>query len=437
MINEIEKKIKKQVDAFEILQITEDSHDIVFKNKLLNKIDTVHNTASSLRVIINGKIGSAFISNENQIDFLTQNAIDASNFGSRVLFDFPKEKINYTKSFFDDDLNNLTIDEFIKEATRIIDIVKLFDPKINTDIFISRKTIHTHLRNSSNHDAKSSKTIYKVSLMFPLESSVYGITKTIAKNKFLEFPAEDINEMIEDYKFSKIPVSISTKKIPVLFKFGSIWSLMWRLALAVSGNNIVKKLSPLENKISERIFHENLNIIDDPLMEDSIYSRLFDDEGVSTKTKNIIKNGKLENLVYDLDSASKLNKESCGNGLKYEWFSNNNISSKINAWPVNIVIESGKSKNADIVKNMPEGLILLLPLGAHSGNLIAGEYSMNVGIGFYVKNGRIQGRLQDAMISGNIYEDLKNVRDISNELNIANFGYYPDILIDNVNVIAR
>ena len=44
-------------------------------------------------------------------------------------------------------------------------------------------------------------------------------------------------------------------------------------------------------------------------------------------------------------------------------------------------------------------------MGFHSGNYPQGQFAVQ-GIGFHIKGGRIVGRLERTMVSGNIYQDF-------------------------------
>jgi len=41
--------------------------------------------------------------------------------------------------------------------------------------------------------------------------------------------------------------------------------------------------------------------------------------------------------------------------------------------------------------------------------VLAGEFSVNVALGFLVEDGRIKGRVKDCMVAGNVYDILKKV----------------------------
>jgi len=60
--------------------------------------------------------------------------------------------------------------------------------------------------------------------------------------------------------------------------------------------------------------------------------------------------------------------------------------------------------------------------GAHSGNILNGDYSVGLCPGLYVENGEIMGHVKDAMVAGNIFETLKEVIDIEDTTIMAPEG---------------
>ena len=100
-------------------------------------------------------------------------------------------------------------------------------------------------------------------------------------------------------------------------------------------------------------------------------------------------------------------------------------------------IEPGKKEFSQLIKDMDRGIIVCGALGAHSGNIPNGDFSIGLSPGLYVEKGEIRGRIKDAMVAGNIYETMRQVVDIENTIHPASTGYYPAILFDNVNVATK
>jgi PmbA protein len=86
---------------------------------------------------------------------------------------------------------------------------------------------------------------------------------------------------------------------------------------------------------------------------------------------------------------------------------------------------------------MDRGIIVGGVLGAHSGNIPNGDFSIGLSPGLYVENGVIRGRVNEAMIAGNIYDLLKEIVAIEDTVYPTFSGTYPSILFDNVRVATR
>ena len=63
----------------------------------------------------------------------------------------------------------------------------------------------------------------------------------------------------------------------------------------------------------------------------------------------------------------------------------------------------------EMVQDMKEGLIIEQLMGAEQGNLLSGEFSGNVLLGFKVEGGKVVGRVKDTVVSGNVYQILKEL----------------------------
>ncbi len=223
----------------------------------------------------------------------------------------------------------------------------------------------------------------------------------------------------------------------VLFLPETLYVLLWRIAYATSAESIYRNASPAVNKIGKKIFHEDFTLINDPLNEDFGPARAFDDEATPTQMLPIIENGVLKNFYYDLNYAQKMNKKSSGNGFKTGRWESEKIAIKPGPALEHLFITPGKASFSEILSSIDQGIIVAGALGAHSGNIPNGDFSIGLAPGLYVKDGRIVGRLKDAMVAGNIYEVLQNVIAVENRVYPGMVGYFPAILFDNVNVASR
>ena len=104
----------------------------------------------------------------------------------------------------------------------------------------------------------------------------------------------------------------------------------------------------------------------------------------------------------------------------------------------NLSIAPGRKTLAEIVKSIDRGIIVHDLLGAGQSNLLAGDFSANIGLGFKIEKGRVTGRVKDAMVAGNVYDLLKNqLAAISKETEWQGANLTPAMLFDGVSVAAK
>jgi len=239
------------------------------------------------------------------------------------------------------------------------------------------------------------------------------------------------------YNDSSKVVTIPGGKMKVLFMPGSMYTLLWRLHSGTSAKSIYEDISPIKNDIGKQIVSEAVTFYDDPLDAEGSAARSFDDEGVPTKKMNIIEKGVLKNFFYDLNYAKKLGAQSTGHGYRSSMWGGDTITMKPGPRLQHPRIEPGEKSFEELVAMMDKGIILDGAMGAHSGNIPNGDYSVGVSPGLYVEKGEIVGRVKDVMVAGNVYDTLKKVVAIENKLHTCWGGRMPAILFDSISVSSK
>ena len=87
---------------------------------------------------------------------------------------------------------------------------------------------------------------------------------------------------------------------------------------------------------------------------------------------------------------------------------------------------------------MDEGLIVEQVLGAGQSNQLAGEFSVNLALGYKVEKGKIVGRVKNTMVAGSIFEAFKNLVDLSSESEwVGGAAYLPSMMFQQLGVTSR
>jgi PmbA protein len=428
---------KKVCDKVEVYSVEYTNNHVSFENAKLQNIDNKFQSGISLRIIKDGKLGFAYTRNLINREELLQNALESLKGGVGADYDFPLTKKLPQLNTYDPSLEDLSSKQAVEECTRVCD-----NFKSNTDGEIEMNSLaiidKIHILNSQGTDISGKSTTYAMFGAITYPGSGTGIFRFFQDKKFNKFPEDTANDMIQLYKSSTRVVEPKGGKMKVMFMPNSWITLTWRIASGTNSKSVYEKVSPVAQKIGEKIFDEKLTIYDDPKDDKFPGARAFDDEGVACKPLTLVENGGLKSFYYDLNYAKKLNAKSTGHGYRTGMWGGDPITMKPVPALSHMRVKTGNKSFAELVKSMDKGIIIEGALGPHSGNIPNGDYSIGISPGLYVENGEIVGQVKNAMAAGNIYQTLNNVVDIGDTLYSTWFGaWVPAIVFDNVSVAAK
>ncbi len=182
-------------------------------------------------------------------------------------------------------------------------------------------------------------------------------------------------------------------------------SLLGVVYSAVNGESVRRGKSPWSDKLGENVAGK-LTLIEDPWLPYFPGTCGFDDEGVPTSKKPIIKDGILERFVYDTRTASLSDTKSTGNGFRDSYQSEPEISL------TNVVVEFPESEP---MKDMDEFLFIRSLMGYHNMNIKTGDFALTIDGAFLHKNGKVMP-VKGSMFIGNVFDILKRIELSSEEI---------------------
>ena len=261
--------------------------------------------------------------------------------------------------------------------------------------------------------------------------SQYGgdIETGFDSEKLEKMPKEAIDEALSKIGAKEIP----SGKYDIIFDGKQMRALLSAFSSVFSGRNAYLGLSLLKGKEGEQIGAECLTLVDDPMYSASPMQTAFDGEGVATYKKNVIENGILNTLLYDLASADKVGRESTGNGVRSSY------SSTVAIAPYHFYISGGEMSDEQLFDSLGDGIYITELKGLHAGaNAVTGDFSIE-SAGFEVKNGKIASAVKSFTVAGNFFELIKNIEALSNNVKFgfpAGFTVFgaPNTLIRNCSV---
>ncbi|MBI4188535.1 MAG: TldD/PmbA family protein, partial [Chloroflexi bacterium] len=220
--------------------------------------------------------------------------------------------------------------------------------------------------------------------------------------------------------------------LPVIFTPDGVASaLIMPFMAAFNGRTVLEGASPVGNKLNQPVFDARFSLWDDATLDYRPASYPCDDEGIPGQRTPLVKQGVVASFLYDLQTAALANTRSTGNGQR----SRGGLPSPS---PSAFVIDPGNTTFAEMVSDIKEGLVIEQLMGATQGNVLGGDFSGNVLLGYKVENGKIVGRVKDTMVSGNIYQLFKQIAAIGNESKWADgFLNTPPLYFSSVSVATK
>ncbi|MGM0437345.1 MAG: metallopeptidase TldD-related protein [Bacillota bacterium] len=432
------KELKNRFEQKEYLKKKVDELKINVENWDLQDITQENLTASSLRVIKNGKLGSNTTLGESVKvkKKLIDGAEESAEFGEETNIVFSKETIDKLDPEARDNYEEADAEKIFEFISGVANYIKSKDEDIVLDLNLNKKLEKIKIDTDNKGDLREELINFHFDFGAPIPGGGSILYRSFNQEKmFSEIPKKEIDEFLAEYKNTYEVSTPETAKMDVLFSPRALYFFFISLQAGISGRTIFQGTSPLMEKLDKKIFSDKLNINDKPQMKNAASRRFFDDEGIPTYQKEIINKGVLKNFIYDLEYANKLGKKPTGNGLKRTLFGEG-INTPVSPNFVNPVIEPGDKSKKDLLDSMDEGILVESVIGFHSSNYEQGHFSVQAQ-GFHVKNGKLQGRLQDVMIAGNIYEDFEEIKGVGDKIYPNMKGYAPYLLVNNVSVTGK
>jgi PmbA protein len=424
------KTAKKICDSAEVYSIENSSDSISFENARLKDIESRKESGTSLRIIKNNKLGFSYTRNISNEDNLIKNALDSIKGGVDGLFQFPPTSELPVLNTYDPSIETLSNSVMVEECTRVCELLSQ-KIKGQINVYAQRRVSAVKILNSSGTDLflKSSAYYFDTEILYPYTSA--SLRRPLISKSFKRADDEYLSFLADTYNQSANVITPDVSRIKALFLPETMYVLMWRLQSAAHGQSIYQNISPLANKIDKKIFNKKLSVNNDPFNDTFPGARAFDDEGTPCRNFPIVEEGVLRNFYYDLYFAQKMNASPSGNGFR------EGESSKPVPVLKHLSITPGNKSFSDLIKSMDRGIIIAGALGAHSGNIPNGDFSIGIAPGLFVENGEIIGHVKDIMAAGNVYDTLNNIIDIENVRHKCSSGHFPSILLDNLSVTVK
>ena len=436
LLEEIVSSARKVAEQAEVFWVSSQETPVHFEANKLKQVQTKESSSVALRIIKEGKVGFSAASGSGGAGKngspsrpspdkewggrgspfylslrgrgisrdLIDMAVETSLFGNPARFELPSLR-NYPEvSIFDPQIEKITIEKMIELGNELVAKVRGHTPDILCDVEVTKGTSSIHIINSQGGEASYDKSFFSLGLEGVL---IQGTDMLFVGDSESSCHLLDKVELVADrvvgqLELAKRKAAVSTKPLPVIFTpHGVASAFLSPIALAFNGKTVLEGASPLRERLGELVFDTEFTLWDDATLDYCLGSSPCDDEGVPSERLSLIENGVVSHFFYDLQTAALAGVRSTGSGRRAGG------TGQVKPAISSLVIKEGDVSFNSMVEDMKEGLVVEQLIGADQGNVLGGDFGGNVLLGYKVENGKIIGRVKDTMISGNIYQVLK------------------------------
>jgi len=419
---------RKHADAVTVYQV-DGTHDSVgFENGRLKSADSGMSSGAAVTLVKDGKQGFAYTRNLIDREGLVRDAVAALAGGVEAAGDLP-QPVKLPQ--LDTAANQIGGNALLAEECRRMTDYLSSRVAGQVDLGAERDAGEVRLLTSSGVDARTRSTRYfaMAGVLYP--GSYSGISRMFAAKGFAPFPDADLRFIADTYNISIKEAKGVPGRSRVLFLPGAVYALVWRLTAATNAKSVYQKVSPLAGRTGEKILSDKLTLVDEPLNDRLPGARAFDDEGTPCRDFRLFEQGVLKGFYNDRFYARKTGTGPTGHGYRGA------VTSRPMPSLQHLTIAPGDQSLDGLLTLMGRGVVVAGVMGAHSGNILHGDYSVGLAPGLWVEDGEIVGVVKDSMVAGNVYEDLKNVLAVGDTVYDAPMSRSPALLLDNVSFSAR
>ena len=435
MIYEIAESVKKAVenncDAYEIYIDESKTIELDSLKEELNFAKEEIDLGVGIRVLKDKKQGFAFTSNLDNLTQTAQKAIENTKL-TKVdeNYSFAEvEKVSEVKDVYDNKFNDLSLDEAVEFLKTTIETASDSGCEVTGSGF-SASEGRSLIVNSNGVSIEDNGTGFGLGLSVTIQKDGEIATAYNSQSsRFFDIDGEKLaNEVCDLAKSSLNTKPIETNDYDVILDYYAAVGLLQTYISAFNGENVLRGRSILKDKLGSEIANPTLSIIDNPLLEKGMYTSKCDGEGSVSRETSLIKDGTLNSFIYDIYNANKVGEKTTSNGLRGSYFTTPMIA------PTNLEFQFREMRDLSEIKN---GVLTTSVLGAHTANPISGDFSVEASNAFKIENGELTDPINKAMISGNIFEIMKNVEGLNSEIKQYGSFIIPKLLVHDLRVVGQ
>ncbi|KAG0193186.1 hypothetical protein DFQ28_006195 [Apophysomyces sp. BC1034] len=216
---------------------------------------------------------------------------------------------------------------------------------------------------------------------------------------------------------------LDTRKCPVLFEAPLAVGLLGAFVQATSGGALYRKTSFLTDSLGKPVFAPHVQVREDPHVPRALGSAPFDEEGVRTMRRDVVRDGVVHGYFLSTYSARKLGMRTTGNA----------------GGSHNLSLGSTLTREDDdfcvMLRKLGTGLLLTELMG-QGVNYVTGDYSRGAS-GFWVENGEIQYPVEEITVASTLQQMFTQIVSIGADKIVRGTKETGSVLIEQMTIAGQ
>lgn len=421
--NLLELATKCGAEVAEVYQSRSLSRPVFFEANRLKQLESAQSEGTALRLWREGRPGLAVAYGPVEPQALVERALALSNLNEPESIE-----LGSGSTYYPDLGEAVPVEQLVDWGKQAIALVRDAYPEVIVSAEWDSEIETIRLVNSLGLDCHYTDTTL----------SCYLSAEWIRGDDFLSVsdgqtqrgslhPEKIASQILQRLSWVKENVASPTGRVPVLFTSKAADMLWSTVQAALNGKRVMERASPWAERLGQSVMSEAITLSQEP--DAGPFSCPFDDEGTPTQPLVFIQKGMLQHFYCDRTTGSKLGTGTTGNGFRP------GLGSYPTPGLFNLLVQPGNSSLLDLIAQLSDGLVVDQMLGG--GGSISGDFSINVDLGYHVKNGQIVGRVKDTMVAGNIYTALKQLVALGSDTDWNGSCYTPSLIVEGLSTTGR
>lgn len=386
---------------------------------------TLFDNALSLTVIADGRRGSFGLNrlDDAAVEEIVPRAMEIARAGeSDPAFDICREKYNES---FTDGCPDCDTERLFDRTEELFSHISEDYPKIVVEqMIVEHDRVRRVYKNTSGTVFESLRGAYSFDVMFSAHDGTEATSffSTGAVTDSLERPFCELGSVerdLSDVEAQLHPITPEGKFVGTVIMppacLGSFVSDI--IGNFASDTALLDGTSIWKDSLGQTVADERLTISLCPRDPEIICGERYSGDGFLSENYDFIRSGVLESFALSLYAANKTGNSRAKNASGA------------------LVIAPGDADLDSMIKGIERGLIVGRFSGGEPG--ASGDFSGVAKNSFLIENGKITGPVSEVMISGNLAQILKSVRDISRERIADGGSVLPYISFDGITVSGK